>query len=215
MNVPTIEMNQEEAKQKVEEYQKAVRENKYPPTLEGKRQRELDLAAVIGFKALADGKRVINVHTALSHAGLRTDGSQEGLPRLAIARADSVAVTYRKEGGDVDPRYSFAAEFEGGFYKKNNVRLEFRDLVWNATLTAKRFVGRWSYRAITPTIPPAVRPRYAHLSKMFILWEADWERSPVDPFLLRHLAGDLYSIEAQWDLTDLERGLLEHAMLRR
>ena len=47
------------------------------------------------------------------------------------------------------------------------------------------------------------------LDRYFILWEADWQRrAPVDPALLRPVGGDLYVVVATWDLTDLERAVL-------
>jgi hypothetical protein len=45
-----------------------------------------------------------------------------------------------------------------------------------------------------------------------ILWEVEeWAkapRPPGDPILLRPLLGDLYTVEAHWDLTDVERLVL-------
>lgn len=61
--------------------------------------------------------------------------------------------------------------------------------------------------AIVPIIPANLRPAKA-LHRYVILWEADWEAVPVDPMLLRHLHGDLYVVLAVWDLTPVERAVL-------
>lgn len=209
--LPTIEMDQEAAAAKAMEYAAAVAAGKYPDTKEGRRQRSIDLAAVRGFEAMAEGRKVINVHTALSHAGL----DNEGLPRLAIARADAPRVSYRWEASDSVAR--FTASFPRWSGKRKATDLSFTKLSWNPNV-AKMSFGAPPYRtylAIVPTIPPQHRPPSYQLHKFHILWEADWHRAPADPFLLLHLQGDLYTIEAHWDLTDLERGLLEHAIVQR
>lgn len=42
-----------------------------------------------------------------------------------------------------------------------------------------------------------------------MLFEAEWRpEPPKDPALLRHIGGDLYSVVAVWDLTELERAVL-------
>lgn len=216
MDVPLMEMDKDEAKEKKAEYTRAVEKGDYPDTPEGKAQRELDAAAAKGFTALAAGKRVLNVRAALNHAGTIDGGVQHGLPRLAIARADASHVEFRQPGPEHSPR----AHFRGLFpthagYKRRLVEFEYEGLTWRWGEVNARFNGRWSYRAIVPTIPPAVRPKYCHLSTHCILWEADWLRAPADPCLLRHIAGDLFTVEAEWDLTEVERSLLDHALLRR
>lgn len=216
MDVPIITMDKEEAKERREEYREAVNQADYPNTLEGKRARDLDAAAAKGFAALAAGKRVINVRDALNHAGTYSSGDQHGLPRLAIARADATHVELRLGGGIQSPRPSFRGLFAANAgYRKKLVEFEYEDLTWRWDDLRTRLNGRWSFRAIVPAIPPAVRPKYVHLSTHCILWEANWVRAPADPYLLRPIAGDLFTVEAEWDLTELERSILDHAMLRR
>jgi hypothetical protein len=213
MNVPVIEMKPDDAAAKHEEYAAALKKS-YPDTTDGRRQRALDEAAELGFAALAAGKRVLNVHTALSYANLFQEGPHQGLPRLAIARADANRVNYRF----MNDRAEFTSQWESNWGNRKRAETSFRSfssLIWNFQEAVRPFNGRrWQYTAIVPTIPPGVRPRYARLAHHLILWEADWERAPRDPYLLKYLAGHMYTIEAEWDLTDLERGLLDNAALR-
>jgi hypothetical protein len=64
-------------------------------------------------------------------------------------------------------------------------------------------------RALVPKIPPLLKPA-GDLSDFFILWEAKWEAvAPVDPILLRRVSESVFVVLAQWDLTPLERSVLE------
>ena len=54
------------------------------------------------------------------------------------------------------------------------------------------------------------------LTGYHVLWEAEWQQVvPRDPFLLRHIGGDLYSVVAAWDLTDLERSVIAARLRNR
>jgi hypothetical protein len=63
---------------------------------------------------------------------------------------------------------------------------------------------------IVPLIPPRLRPRKHRIRGFHILWEVDsWTPLPSkDPALLRHIRGDLWSVVATWDLTELEMAVL-------
>lgn len=55
----------------------------------------------------------------------------------------------------------------------------------------------------------AAGQRPSMLSRYHILFEVErWQRYPVDPFLLRHIAGPFYTVEAEWELSALEASLL-------
>jgi hypothetical protein len=61
--------------------------------------------------------------------------------------------------------------------------------------------------ALVPTVPPHLRPD--DLRKFYILWEAEWDRSPpVDPLLLSRVNQTMFAVVAQWDLTPLEQKVL-------
>jgi len=76
---------------------------------------------------------------------------------------------------------------------------------------------RWyktDYQTIVPTIPFHLRPN-GDADKYFILWEVEqWDewrpsRAPGDPFLLERIAHPIYVVVAQWDLSELEKRILE------
>jgi hypothetical protein len=69
--------------------------------------------------------------------------------------------------------------------------------------------------ALVPMIPADVRPAEGREKDWFVLWEVErWSNEPLlaapdrDPFLLRHVGGDLYAVLAEWNLTDLERAVM-------
>jgi len=58
-----------------------------------------------------------------------------------------------------------------------------------------------------PLIPVHLRPRKA-IDKYHVLWEADWNQYPVDPYLLRRFGADAWLVVAAWDLTPVERAVM-------
>jgi hypothetical protein len=59
-----------------------------------------------------------------------------------------------------------------------------------------------------PPIPPRFRPEA--LDDYFTLFEAEWQpMPPVDPILLKRIGQTMFVIVAQWNLTAVERAVLE------
>jgi hypothetical protein len=169
-----------------------------------------------GYRAIARGQQVIDVHHTLQTAGVQADTLY---PRLAIVRADAkrCVVTMRGDG---------SATFcdEAMRFPRRAWRHSVKLPVGTFPLYEARWVSghRSRYRpgailertewndhatAIVPIVPPALAP-YA-LGNYHVLWDAVWlPAPPKDPLLLKHLAGHLYAIVAQWDLTPLEQAVL-------
>lgn len=187
MEVATITMEPEQAREKLAAYKAQL-------------QRLADSeyeAAAAGYKALADGKRLLNLTETLVRGGLFPDYR----PHLAVARADRREVEFSWDSG----RARFDTRHWRGC-RGENLELRFP---WPNGQT-------WGHRgyAMVPMVPADVRPNVA-MNDCFILWEVEqWaERSKFarpdrDPYLLRHIAGDLYAVLAAWDLTDLERAIM-------
>lgn len=185
MDLQTIAMPRGEALQAFRDYRAAVRE----------RFNKEDAALMRGYKALAKGRQVLDVHDAFRQAGV----DARGRPRLAISRADLprvFMVRWRSGAVCFSRRAEWWREAGTAFY-----RIKFPD----GTLPATE--NRVEAVALVPIIPPRFRPVRA-LRGYHVLWEAEWQDVPRDPLLLKHLSGALYAVLAVWDLTPLERAVL-------
>ena len=191
MDLPTIVMDKDAAKAKA----RIIRE------MPDSRRTEDDEATARGYEALARGLVLIDLATVMRDAGL----DAEGLPRLAIGRADAKSVKFEAQrstgGGEF---YELARN--GMRHAKRTTTLPPR--TWNFA-ASNQGTCYWRRIAYAPSIPPEHRPAPSRLADHHVLWEAVWEPTPpVDPFLLKHLAGTLYVVLAQWDLTELEQAVL-------
>lgn len=163
------------------------------------------------YRALAQGKTILNLATVLGDAGLNDDG----LPCLAVARADWTMCTLQVEHDHVVfaknrwPRWTWRS------HRYTDGSLAFRQTVFAPELWSRPAREAMKYKplggreAVVPSIPMHLRPTDS-IERYHILWEAVWTKSPpVDPILLRHIAGHMYVVLAQWDLTPIERSVLE------
>ena len=196
MNLETIEMPVEEARQAFREYRHAIRSAKTAAV------NSEDAQIARCYKALAEGRQVINIMEAFEQAG----EDDRGLPRLAIARADcaKVAVQRRRwDEGQLEIGPAELLETE----RRWNANVEGRVFQFPCSILEKRMQEMY---AIVPNIPPALRPPHS-LQNYHLLWEPRWEhrpRPPGDPALLKHLGGPLYAVLATWDLTPVEQAVL-------
>lgn len=203
MELATIEVDQDEAKAKLAEYRQV---------LDGERSEE-DKAIEQAYRAVARGLTVINLPAAV-HAG---GYFPSGLPRIAVVRADATeCYVERAWTGNGDWRtFLFSVDGEprrsrGALVGRNTVRVTV-----DGPITDQPKV--WRGRTTVPLVPPKYRPRRGRLSSCHLLWEVEaWDPTPpVDPALIRHLRGDLWTVLAVWDLTDLERAVLAQRVNRR
>jgi hypothetical protein len=197
MDLATIDMPKEEAQKAFEEYRAAVRE----------RHDAEDEQIMRGYKELAEGRQLVRLSECVAAGGeehtRRFDSASYFLPRIALVRAD-LPWTYCQgvnQNGSVT------------FYGNENMnpyatRLNSRVPAGTFPANNARSTNWRPWRAMTPKIPPALRPA-GSLKRFHILFEAKWDATaPRDPALLRHIGGDLYAVLAVWDLTDLERAVL-------
>lgn len=190
MNLQPMTMEREAAEAAFREYRAAFMAER----------NQIDGELMRGYKALREGKQLIRLSETIAAGG----ADDQGRPRLAIARADetSVQVTMESDG---------SCRFEPGVG-----RVRARDRVFQLPAdTLPRRQPAWLTKrfATMPLIPPRLRPRHS-LTGYCVLWEAVWRapnvpRAPHDPALLKHIGGDLYAVLAVWDLTELERAVLE------
>lgn len=165
-------------------------------------ERPEDYEIMRTYQLIAQGKVIIQAMAAIKKAGLNS----EGLPYLALARADAKECKLEMD------------RWGGGFfgthdiYRKNTTtKIEFpRSFFPNAqgSLQARE---TWETKAAVPIIPPQYRPKRG-LANYHILWEAEWEAvAPEDPYLLRRVGttGDMWIVLAAWDLTPVERAAMQ------
>jgi len=196
MNVSEITMTKEDAVAKVNAYRNAIR----------RRSDAEYRVALTAYEELAAGKTLINIDEVFATAEL----NEFGLPNIAIGRADRVEVRCHRNAKANECIFSTATDALGvstwnwdpDRYPELNIRTTLSEQ--NGPDTVKGF-------ALLPMVPPEVRP-VGQLREYYILWEVDhWADkprtrvAPVDPILLKHLAGPLYVIMGTWDHTEVER----------
>jgi hypothetical protein len=174
----------------------------YEAQLAGERTVEDD-AVRAGYRAAARGLPVIHLPQVVEAGGWFPNG----LPRLAVVRADATECWVR-----VTSPSSGVSEvvFADDSWDRGRAAVG-QHRVAVTVPSPQSFSNRpWRARTIVPSIPPNHRPRRTRLHRFHILWEVEkWAPVPPrDPALLRHLRGDLWTVEAVWDLTDLERAVL-------
>jgi hypothetical protein len=169
-----------------------------------------------GYKAIAAGRQVIDLGQTLHAAGVQETTL---FPRLAVCRADArtCRCTLRADGSAtfVDDAYRWRSGARRRVVLPPNTFPQF-DVRWSGGIAVRYRPGgiversNWAsdMTAVVPIVPPHLHPRAA-LTNYHILWDAVWTAAPPkDPLLLRHLAGQLFAIVAQWDLTPLEQAVL-------
>ena len=204
MELDQIDMDPEVAQAAYDDYAKAVKIN----------HDAEDQAIAQGYKALAEGKSLIQLSKVLAAGGSttievkstwRNELTTVTVPRLAYCRANAKVAFTR--GVDRDGGCLITAD-------RNDQQLHTRNTADRFRIADGSFeagTGTAGYlRAIVPNIPPRFRPKRG-LQLYTILWEAEWAvdpTAPEDPALLRRLGGDLYIVLGTWDLTPLEQAVL-------
>ena len=191
MNLATLQIDQHEARQRLTEYTNAIRHE---------RNAE-DEAIAAAYRAAARGLPVISLSAAITAGGW----FDNGLPRIAIARAD--ANRCQVQWFSWPTRLTYSDEHATG----RNTTALVGDSTINVPMAAMP-AGRQVYRGTTvvPPVPPRHRPKRGRIGRYHILWEVEeWTPTPpYDPALLRHIRGDLWAVLATWDLTEIERHVL-------
>jgi hypothetical protein len=191
MNLSTIVVSEEEATEKLAEYEHAIRED---------RNAE-DVAIAQAYRAARRGLAVISLSRAIGEGGY----FDSGWPRLAIARADAAEVVCRWTGGINELVFN-----EDGGWLSGRAALVGKHHVRVAPKERPGAADGWRVVAPVPLVPPRCRPKRPRLMNLHVLWEVEsWSPAPSrDPALVKHIRGDLWAVLATWDLTDLELAVL-------
>lgn len=206
MELSTIEMEKNEAKEAFQQYRAAVKE----------RHNAEDEQIMRVYRELARGRQVIRLSEAVQNGGTTSLWGRDwqkrkvryDVPMIAVARANREFVW--TPGIAPDGGFSMSSKR----YPHHNNTFDWIRMAagtFPADEERSQF-GSWSpsIRAIIPTIPPPLRP-VAHLRNYHILWEAKWGIDPPppgDPALLKQISGDLFAVLAIWDLTEVEQAVL-------
>ena len=182
MNVSTIVVAPEIAEQKINEYKTMLKQQRRAEDVEMRRM----------YKAALKGKPIIDISQAWKQTGLK-----DGYPRLALARATWTECPFWRA-----QRFFSSLRYDYRKHAKDNfIHIPTDAWDWEQ-------VKREQVMAPVPFMPPSVRPK-RWLSTYHILFEVEkWSEYPADPFLLKHITGWLFVVEAEWELTELERSLL-------
>lgn len=192
MDLTTLEMSKEEAAERLRHYEKQVQEER---TVE-------DEAIRAGYRAAARGLPVIQLSKCIEAGGF----FDTGLPRIAICRATATNCWVR-----VNDWRAHELVYGDNEWLTNRGALVGVHTVRVSVPSPETRVSRaWRGKTVVPLIPPQLRPKKSRVRGFHILWEVEsWTNlPPVDPALLRHIRGDLWSVVATWELTALERAVL-------
>lgn len=200
MNVATLTADRTEAARKRDHYAAAL-----------ERYHDDEYAAAHQvYWHLARGETLIDVGIAIRDGGF----DDQMRPRLALARADRHQVHFEwRPHSDVA---TFDTQRGARQYPQLVERVNFNRLHGRRTRYGDTYyretVEGW---ALVPLVPPDLRPG-ANLRGYHILWEVEqWADRPIaaqpdiDPFLLERVAGDLFRVVAEWDLTPIERMVMQ------
>lgn len=212
MNVATLSIDVEDAKAQYAAYKTACKSNinRQEPDVRTRLLAEHKAAQQILWHA-SKGRRILRLGDSMAIAGV----NEKGWPKLAITRAHREFVFVRKAFRNETERWTDASAM---FYAQSEELKPREGRTWKTTYNCDRVVMRldghkleqWSHlRAVVPTIPPHLMPA-GRLSNYHILWEAEWTpTAPKDPILLSRIDGDAFAVLAQWDLSEVERLVLQ------
>lgn len=164
------------------------------------------------------GKVLCDITEVIKAGGVHQDTFH---PKLAVARADAkkVRCRYHKDGRvlfrtDTSNRWrdnDFNSDVRANLPDIPNEPLKY----WNTWPSQPRWDLRseLNLEAPVPLIPPAHLPEKL-TDEHYILWEVDvWQMvPPTDPYLLRRITKNIFAVEAQWDLTPLEKAAMAGRM---
>lgn len=195
MQVEQLKVTHWEARKAVRYYAAAVKE----------RHSEEWKTLLAGYRAILRNKTVIDLRASIVNAG--TDA--QGRPRLAAVRADCGWVTAERHGGNGVMFRSYLQRHDWYDRRGRAARIAVKGFATGIPIIKHGD----KHRAIAPSIPPQHMPASGKLHEFVMLFEAEWQAAPVDPFLLKPLGGSLYAVVAQWDLSPLERAVLANSRL--
>jgi hypothetical protein len=193
MDLATLDITREEAIERLAHYREAI----------ARERNAEDEAIAAGLRAAARGLPVISLSQTIAAGGWFPNG----LPRIAVVRADATECWVEVRSWSQN---RWSVTFCSEAWDRGRAAVG-RNRVRVTVPGPGHYTNReWHASTIVPLIPPQHRPKRGRLGRFHVLWEVEqWTPEPPrDPALLRHIRGDLWAVQAVWDLTELERAVL-------
>lgn len=196
MEVVTIEMAREQARNE---------QKKYRHLLEKRKDKHLQILEA-SYSQLRRGRKLIDIYEVIKNAGLNTEGN----PRLAIANLSLDTIFFNK----VNERYA-GAKGRGwyGSSRWNSLAVSLPDGTFPRWKVDSENQAGWNIietkiKTKTPIVPAEFMP-VGTLKPYYVLWDVEkWENVPRDPILLRRISRNIFAVLATWDLTPLEQAVI-------
>jgi len=197
IKIPKISMPKDQAK---EEWKK------YNEILKTKKEKYLKVMKDAMYN-MKQGKELIDVFVITKKFGL----NKEGLPRIAIARADIPELFFRKRDKG-SGRFEMISDHWGSDNYKEDIELpqDTYDVHWERTSATSSWIKKEKVKTKVPRVPIEIMPD-GDLKNYYILWEVkEWEDIPPakDPLLLKRISQNLFVILGAWDVTPLEQSIM-------
>ncbi|HYC27336.1 MAG TPA: hypothetical protein VEB42_00955 [Chitinophagaceae bacterium] len=165
---------------------------------------------------IANGKKLVDINEVIKAGGVHKENYH---PKLAIAKANVKVVrcTYNERGGVLFSSVENRQWRTEGYLSDVRCTLLpiprepfLRGGIWNGK---QMYSSELNLKAPVPLIPPKCKPKVI-TDEHYILWEVDvWQMvPPTDPYLLRRITKNIFAVEAQWDLTPLEKAAMAGRM---
>jgi len=175
-----------------------IKFNEYTELLKTKNEKWIKQLQT-AYKYLKDGKQIIDIYEVF-----RNNKLKNGLPTLALARADMDRIVYQKKRNGAGA-FGLKTTNPWGSYKLTTILKLPKG-------TMKTMTSEYGfYDTHVPIIPAEFVPTN-DFSKYFILFEVEkWDSiapPKSDPILLARISENLFVVLAVWELTELERRLI-------
>ena len=150
------------------------------------------------YKWISEGKKIIDIYDIFKESGT----CEDGLPKLAITKANHTQVLLTRGGNFARPTRSKRGRFT------YNITVS---LPHDTFSNLKKMTDNKRYIATVPIVPPKLLPK-DDLKYYYILWEVEaWDEIelPEDPLLLKRLTKNIFVVLAQWNLSPLEQAIMK------
>jgi len=199
MELETIVLDKEQAREKWREYIEAEKTEKRT----GVRNYLRDMRRAYYY--LKKGQKVLDFFETVKKVGLNADSD----PKLAITPVESSWCQFKKarpgRGTYSRPTNSWRDRSALGVQSIQLPENTFP--AWPTQTQQEWDIARAEIRSPAPVIPAKYQNKGEHL---YLMWEVEkWEPMPAkDPLLLRRITKNLFVIYGHWNTTKLERAIV-------